>query len=658
MNPALPTPTVLLARTRRGSALAATMMVVLALMTFLSIAALVTSQFGRFTARAEGNNELMAAGDAALEYMYAQWQSTTSAVFNKGKPPVSDDFKNMNGDLTLSTPVNGPLLKALNDSTKAFTSGVNFTVAKITLVTDNGVDDSSSPAVGAPTSNVPDYPGWSGTTYTYKARVTLTPTSTGYHLGYTSGSMPTLTLTRFFQVTQVPLFQAAIFYENKLEIHPGADMSVTGLVHTNGDLWARGFNKLAFQSDVSYVGKYESKGDATVTTGWDGFGGGQIPGVNTSNNPMPTFGTGADLTKVKPIDPFGGTDQAENKLHKIVESNEGGDKSNKQIAYNNAQLIIKVNSNPKTPSITITDGAGKSLSNADTAAVLKAVTLGTAKSFYDQRETTYVTATSLDMAKLAAATVNTSGGASTALQAIFATSQADPNKSSVKRAAGTVYIYDVADNTSTNMPAIRLINGSVLGQDVTVASSNPVYIQGDYNTGDTGTKVNSNTSSGNGTDPTNGTYNRYSSAVMADAVTILSSAWSDGASTQPLYNLYNGQVNPYSPTGNRKAAATTVNTAILAGDLPSNYNSNGYASGGAHNFPRFLENWNGVNFTYYGSLVEAFRSTTADSHWQTNQVYYWPNRRWWFDMNFMTNQPPGVPNGISYSRGRWARTNG
>ena len=105
----------------------------------------------------------------------------------------------------------------------------------------------------------------------------------------------------------------------------------------------------------------------------------------------------------------------------------------------------------------------------------------------------------------------------------------------------------------------------------------------------------------------------------------------------------------------RVATPTTVNTAILAGDVPSNLNGNKTASGGAHNFPRFLENWNNVNFTYWGSLVEAYRSEEFTGLWQTGNVYYWPNRMWNFDTNFISNPPPGTANGISFSRGRWQR---
>ena len=294
-----PLPLRSLPRTRHGSALAATMLVVLALMTFLSIAALVTSQFGRFTARAEGDNELTAAGDAGLEYLYAQWESTAFAAFSGGgSAPTSNDFGAMNGtrqsDGTYVTPANlgqnGPFQKALNGTGLPFkAAGITFSDAHVNPADVNGVEDLKSTTIyGTPNGNVPGYQGWNGTAYTYKATVTLSPSTTNYHYGFFASnnsslnSAPKLTLTRYFQVNQVPLFQAAIFYENKLEIHPGAPMKVTGLVHTNGDLWARGFQSLEFAKQVSYVGKFTPTADPSLTAGWDGFGMGQIPGYNVN----------------------------------------------------------------------------------------------------------------------------------------------------------------------------------------------------------------------------------------------------------------------------------------------------------------------------------------------------------------------------------------
>ena len=443
-------------------------------------------------------------------------------------------------------------------------------------------------------------------------------------------------------MTQVPLFQAAIFYENKLEIHPGSAMTVSGLIHTNGNLWARGFSSLQFKNNVSYVGSYNEIGDSTITKGWDGYNYGWIPGIGSfSTVPLVTWADGltsgasttkaTQLNQVSPIDPFGGASTSNNGLHDIVDVPAAGNTS-QQIAYNNASVIITVNSSLPTSNpahLVITSGSGAPLSSADTAAIAAAVNNGTTTTIYDQREGENVTLTNLDMTKLATATVPPapgSGATATPLQSSF---------------GGTVYIHDVSPATGSQA-AIRLINGRSLGQNVSVATNNGLYIQGDYNTGgNSPSAVPSNVSNPNGTtSPQASGYNRYASSVMADAVTILSNNWVDSNSSLSL--------------SNRTATATTVNAAILAGDVASN-STTGQASGGAHNFPRFLENWNNVNFTYWGSLVEAFNSQEFTAPWQTGNVYYWPNRQWNYDTNFLNVQPPGTPQGIQFSRGRWQR---
>ena len=616
---------------RRGSALVVTLLVVAALVSFLSIAGLITGQFSRFAGRQQGEDDLVAAADAGLEYLYAQWKPV--ANFSLGRAPVSSNF-----------PKTSILLASLNGLSAVNAKGVTFTAPSIYLADSRGVPDTTSTlAVGTPTSNVPNYPGWSGTTYNYVASVTVTANNSNLHYGFFSDSKPSMTVKRYFQVTQVPFFQAAIFYENKLEIHPGADMRLTGLVHSNADVWARGFSTLEFLNNVSYVTSFNQIGDSSVSKGWDGYGYGWIPGVTPglTTVPMPTWSDGktsansstyaTQVSQVSPINPFGTTPTDNNGLHDLIDPPSGN--TSKQIAYNNASIIITVNSSlPLTNanSVVITDGSGNALSAADTTAVKAAIDGGTTTTIWDQREASNVTITTLDMAKLAAATVATTA-TPTALQTSFANS-------------ALVYIHDVSTATGSEK-GIRLVNGRNLGQNVSVATNNSLYILGDYNTGgNSASDVPSNASNAAATaSPEAATYSRYASAVMADAVTILSNNWQDSNS--------NGALNA------RMATATTVNTAILAGDIPSNYNGNLTASGGAHNFPRFLENWNNVNFTYYGSLVEAFRSESGTGLWQTGNVYYWPNRNWNFDTNFLTQQPPGYPNGVQLSRGRWQRNN-
>ena len=108
-------------------------------------------------------------------------------------------------------------------------------------------------------------------------------------------------------------------------------MTVSGLVHTNADLWARGFSTLQFKSNVSYVSKYNEIGDATITKGWDGSNGGYIPGVGAfASVPLVTWSDGLtssnstarianQLNQVSPIDPFGGASTNNNGLHDMVE---------------------------------------------------------------------------------------------------------------------------------------------------------------------------------------------------------------------------------------------------------------------------------------------------------------------------------------------------
>jgi type II secretory pathway pseudopilin PulG len=273
---------------------------------------------------------------------------------------------------------------------------------------------------------------------------------------------------------------------------------------------------------------------------------------------------------------------------------------------------------------------------------------------------------------------------------------------------GTLYIADITGNDQPGQAAaapaakrgIMLVNGSKLpgatelpagdpNRNFTVATQNGLYIKGDYNTGTTYDTVgNPYDSKGNPTaQPASNTdnstpsvateipgYTSVPSAVMADAVTILSRKFTDA---------YTDTSIPASPVvhkegdldqsiqyqaGNpiRKAAPTTINTAIISGDVPSNFNSNGKPSGGAHNLTRFLENWddptspggtNKVKFTYNGSLVQLFVCQEFTGAWDTKNIYQNPQRLIRFDKRFLSTPPKSWPNTISYLRGKWIRNN-
>ncbi len=185
-------------------------------------------------------------------------------------------------------------------------------------------------------------------------------------------------------------------------------------------------------------------------------------------------------------------------------------------------------------------------------------------------------------------------------------------------------------------PGVELIHGQQLPKaGLTIASPNPVYVDGDYNTTSDGV----NSSKG-----VNSTTYTLPAAIMGDSINILSGAWQNNIGYSQL---------PVS-TG-RVAQDTTVNAAFLAGIVPT---GNGSYSGGVENFPRFLENWGGHTFWYNGSMVVMFDSQVTTAPWNANNpnnTYSPPTRKWAFDTNFLnvSKLPPGTPQILNIERLAW-----
>lgn len=171
----------------------------------------------------------------------------------------------------------------------------------------------------------------------------------------------------------------------------------------------------------------------------------------------------------------------------------------------------------------------------------------------------------------------------------------------------------------------------------TVASENPVYVEGNYNA--LYSQVNFGTTPATFQDE--GGACHVPAAVMADAVTLLSSNWNDAESF----------AYPDSP-GSRPAASTAYRMAVLGGANASFLRTNGSTAhdfgtdGGVHNFLRFLESWSGQTVAYDGSLVEMFHSVQATGVYKCcTVVYSAPTRAYQFDTDFnsITTLPPGTP---------------
>jgi hypothetical protein len=201
------------------------------------------------------------------------------------------------------------------------------------------------------------------------------------------------------------------------------------------------------------------------------------------------------------------------------------------------------------------------------------------------------------------------------------------------------------------MPAPVVYNSVNYWGGFTVASENPVYIQGDYNSSAADTTWN--------TPPVDKIGLQAAAAVIADAVTLLSNNWDDRVS---MVGLASNDTSPTDYT-NRVAKTTYYRLAIAAGKnmtftnpaawpetgAPDNEDDIG-TDGGIHNFLHLLEDWGNNTFNpvenYKGSLASLYYSTYNTGFYKCcTAVYGVPNRNFYFDLDFSVpaGLPPGTP---------------
>lgn len=69
-------------------------------------------------------------------------------------------------------------------------------------------------------------------------------------------------------ITEIPLFQFAIFYNEDLEFSPGANMTISGPVHSNGNLIAR--SQTGFSNTIQFTDRVTAKGGFFANTIYKG----------------------------------------------------------------------------------------------------------------------------------------------------------------------------------------------------------------------------------------------------------------------------------------------------------------------------------------------------------------------------------------------------
>ncbi len=436
----------------------------------------------------------------------------------------------------------------------------------------------------------------------------------------------TARVRRVFQKEVLSLWRYAIFYDDNMEIHPGPTMNVTGDVHTNGNLYT-GHNTLTLSGKTTY------KDSWTI-----GFapGDGNHPETPTSPH-WP-----ADLPPASDVEqqPYG---VHLDDYHPLIEYTTAATDLDPYRFQTQAGFVVTIDA---SNNVKVFNGSGTDITNksgnSNDAKASRGIqaALTTGDSLTDNREGATTGNASVRVATLDVGVI----------EAAMDSNVANTKFTIAKTVSGTgqtvnnlLYIVDTSASANgiTTKRAIRLKNGGKLPDGgLTIASGNPVYIQGDYNTGSVASAVPGATptiqpasNTGDPTKPEVNGYERQPAAVVGDAVNILSNSWKDTSSgTKPT------------------AAPTTVNAAIVSGNIPT---GDGYYSGGVENFPRFLENWGNKNFTYYGSMIQLYKSQQAIGRWGSANVYDAPTRAWYFDTNFVTSPPPGLLASFNYRRSRW-----
>ncbi len=188
---------------------------------------------------------------------------------------------------------------------------------------------------------------------------------------------------------------------------------------------------------------------------------------------------------------------------------------------------------------------------------------------------------------------------------------------------GTRHALKLVNGSAGNLPADA--GGNPIG--ITVASEQPVYVQGNYNA-----------KSSLGASPIDWTsYTHNSAAVIADAVTLLSNKYTDlNSLLYPTSLPAQRQIPAGTDTYFRLAMSSGKNRPFT---IPTGWGSGSGdtgTDGGVHNFIRYLEDWGNVTSHYRGSLVSMYYARYGNGIYSNPNVYGPPKRDYSFDDDFLT----------------------
>ena len=445
---------------------------------------------------------------------------------------------------------------------------------------------------------------------------------------------------QFFRLQSpaIPVFSFAVFYDGMLEFTWTPDMVINGCVHANGPICTGTSASLTFDGAVTTTSTITSPARDGSTPSWLSQG-------TTFNGPyitnLPAF-----------LSPVG-----TNNPHVLIEippANEDPTSSLGQSRlYNQAQVVVIVTNSPSLPSRTdpavylaLQTSYNGNVPGADPAKAIYFIDpaspdnlltnpavqlpfLSLTNKFTDKREyQTNMFVTQIDVR----AYTNWLG-----------TNANVASKFSNYTCPTILYVADQRNIGTNKLSVVRLVNGATLpyngGLGFSVATPNPLYVKGNYNVTADGIHFAYTLRS----TITNGSC--VPAALLCDAITILSSSFNDSTSAGAAQNA----------CADTTVGSTTVNAAIVTGNVPSTGTTANTFSGGVHNLMRMQEDWgNGSdNLILNTSIVVLYASQMATNQFRNpigwngvlNPYYTPPHRLWGYDPNFFdpAKLPPGTP---------------
>ncbi len=427
-------------------------------------------------------------------------------------------------------------------------------------------------------------------------------TSTAAHTGGV-----TVSLDQIVSRNRLYTFQHAVFYADDLELLPGPNMTFSGAIHSNKDIYVDCNNTLTIDSEyfMSAGNIYNKRKDredrsggsvSIKVKGTEDYElmdpNGASPPYYDSDHPEWT-----DLALSRWGDGMEGTVQSS--VHGVTSLAVPVVGSIQSDGYYAGQAAIVIENN------TIYKRTATGL--VDITGDVPPGTVTVSETFYNNREEKAVRMTDISLDKL--------GGGEFG----------EETYANNLPANGLIYVTRT-DAAEDDQPGVRLIEGQEIkrADGLTVVSNDPVYIQGDYNSVD-----------------------KKPCAVVCDAINILSNNWDDLNSTDTL--------------GSRVPSDTTINTAFIAG---VDVTETDHYNGGVENYPRMHEHWSKSprrELMIRGSFISLWEPGVAEGEWKYGSSsktgwqgqYTAPIRNWDWDTDFANDLPPFTPFAVKTERKIW-----